>query len=68
VISGPPILASAARQAVREWKFKPYLQNGHAVETLATITVNLTINVLDNSSSAAANFYSRPAQSGDSGF
>lgn len=68
VVSGPAILSAAARQAVREWKFKPYLQNGHAVETMATITVNLTINVLDNSSSAAASFYSQPVQTADSGY
>jgi TonB family protein len=48
VLSGPGILASAAQQAVREWKFKPVLQNGQAVETQATITVNFTIKVMDN--------------------
>lgn len=48
VLSGPPILASAAREAARGWKFRPYLQNGHAVETQATIAVNFTINVLNN--------------------
>lgn len=48
VLSGPGILASAAQQAVREWKFKPVLQNGQAVETKATITVNFTIKVADN--------------------
>jgi TonB family protein len=48
VLSGPSILASAAQQAVREWKFKPVLQNGQAVETQATITVNFTIKVMDN--------------------
>ena len=49
VVSGPSILASAAQQAVREWRFKPYLQNGQPVETKATITVNFTIKVADNS-------------------
>jgi TonB family protein len=49
VLSGPAILASAAQQAVREWHFKPYLQNGQAVETKATITVNFTIRVGDSS-------------------
>lgn len=48
VVSGPPILAAAAREAVRNWRFKPYIQNGQAVETSATITVNLVIKVLDN--------------------
>jgi len=47
VLSGPAILSSAARDAVRQWRFKPYLQNGHPVETSANITVNFTIKVLD---------------------
>jgi TonB family protein len=47
VLKGPAILASAARDAVRQWRFKPYMQNGHAVETSANVTVNFTINVLD---------------------
>jgi hypothetical protein len=46
-VSGPAILASAAQQAVREWRFKPVLQNGQAVETKARITVNFTIKVAD---------------------
>lgn len=48
VISGPAILTAAAQQAVREWHFKPYLLNGQAVETKATITVNFSIRVSDN--------------------
>ena len=49
VLSGPAILATAAREAARQWQFKPYLQNGQPVETQANITVNFTIKVLDNS-------------------
>jgi len=45
VLSGPTILASAAREAVRQWKFKPYYENGKPVETQARVTVNFTINV-----------------------
>jgi len=48
VLSGPAILASAAREAARRWQFKPYLQNGQPVETQAKITVNFTIKVLEN--------------------
>ncbi len=47
-LSGPAILATAAQQAVRDWKFKPVYQNGQAVETRATITVNFTIKVSDS--------------------
>jgi TonB family protein len=46
VLSGPPILVSAAAEAVRQWRFKPYLQNGQPVETQAKISVNFTINIL----------------------
>jgi TonB family protein len=45
VISGPTILVSAARQAVQQWRFKPYLVNGKPVETYARVTVNFTIDV-----------------------
>ena len=48
VMSGPTILSNAAQQAVREWRFKPVYQNGQAVETRATITVNFTIRVTDS--------------------
>jgi TonB family protein len=54
VISGPAILSSAAQQAVREWRFKPVLQNGQAVETKARITVNFSIKVGENSQTTLA--------------
>jgi TonB family protein len=44
VVSGPTILSTAAREAVKQWRFKPYLQSGQAVETEARITVNFTIS------------------------
>jgi TonB family protein len=44
VVSGPTILSAAAREAVKQWRFKPYLQAGQAVETEARITVNFTIS------------------------
>jgi TonB family protein len=44
VVQGPTILADAAREAVRQWRFKPYLQDGQAVETQAHITVNFMIS------------------------
>jgi TonB family protein len=48
VLSGPTILVSAARDAVRQWRFKPYLQDGKPVETQARVTVNFTIKVSNN--------------------
>ncbi|MFZ0814543.1 MAG: energy transducer TonB [Candidatus Sulfotelmatobacter sp.] len=47
VLSGPAVLTTAAQQAVREWHFKPYLQNGQPVETKARITVNFSIRISD---------------------
>jgi TonB family protein len=44
VLSGPAVLASAAREALRQWKFKPYLENGRPVESQAKITVNFLIS------------------------
>jgi protein TonB len=44
VMSGPAILSAAAREAVKQWHFKPYYQNGAAVDTEARITVNFTIS------------------------
>ncbi len=44
IVSGPSILATAAREAVKQWRFKPYFQSGQLVETQARITVNFTIS------------------------
>ena len=44
VLSGPAILSTAAMDAVRQWRFRPYLQAGQPVETEARITVNFTIS------------------------
>ncbi len=44
ILSGPPILSSAAREAVKQWHFKPHYQGADAVETAARITVNFTIS------------------------
>ena len=43
ILSGPAILADAAREAVKQWRFKPYLQNGVPIETQARVTVDFTI-------------------------
>jgi TonB family protein len=52
VLSGPAILATAAQQAVRQWRFKPYLQNGQPVETKAKITVNFSIRISDSANAS----------------
>lgn len=44
VLSGPAILAAAAQEAVKQWRFKPYYQHGQPVETEARVSVNFTIS------------------------
>ena len=43
-ISGPAMLQGAALDAVRQWKYKPYLLDGAAVPVDTTITVNFNLN------------------------
>jgi protein TonB len=43
LISGHPILASAALAAVRQWVYQPTLLNGRPVEVIAPIDVNFTV-------------------------
>jgi TonB family protein len=40
VVSGPRELMTSAIDAVRQWKYKPYLLNGEPIEVETTITVN----------------------------
>ena len=42
-VSGPESLYGAAREAVKQWRFKPYYKSGKAVETDAQITVKFAI-------------------------
>jgi len=44
VVSGQPFLASAAMEAVREWRYRPYYLNGQPVEVETQITVNFVLN------------------------
>jgi len=39
-ISGDSLLASAAEYAVRQWRFRPYIANGHPAEFETRVTVN----------------------------
>jgi protein TonB len=43
VISGHPMLIQSALDAVKQWKYRPYLLNGEAVEVDTTIEVNFTL-------------------------
>ncbi|MGA3082721.1 MAG: energy transducer TonB [Terracidiphilus sp.] len=44
VVSGAPMLRKAVLDAVRKYKYKPYLLNGKAVEVETTVSV--TVNTL----------------------
>jgi TonB family protein len=43
VVSGPVELTASAIDAVKQWKYLPYLLNGEPVEVDTTITVNYTL-------------------------
>ena len=43
VVSGHPMLTQSAIEAVRQWKYKPYLLNGEPVEVETTIQVNFNL-------------------------
>ncbi len=44
VESGLPILAQAAVDAVKQWRYKPYLVDGEPVEVDSRITINFTLS------------------------
>ena len=44
LISGHPMLAPSAIEAVKQWRYKPYFLNGEPVEVETQITVNFTLS------------------------
>jgi protein TonB len=44
LVSGHPMLAPAAIEAVKQWKYKPYLLNGEPVEVDTEVLVNFTLS------------------------
>ncbi len=44
VVSGHPMLTSSAIEAVKQWKYKPYVLNGEPVEVETQVTVNFTLS------------------------
>ena len=42
-LDGPIELVVSAVNAVRQWKYRPYLLNGEPVEVMTQITVNYTL-------------------------
>jgi TonB family protein len=43
ILSGEPQLAHAAAEAVKQWKYKPYLLNGSPVEIQTQVTINFKL-------------------------
>ena len=43
LISGHPMLVPAALQAVSQWRYRPYVLNGEAIEVETQITVNFIL-------------------------
>ena len=43
VVSGHPMLVPAAIEAVKQWRYRPYLLNGEPVEVETNITVTFQI-------------------------
>jgi TonB family protein len=54
VVSGPPPLIVSAIDAVRQWKYKPYLLNGEPTEVDTTININYTFGEAADSQLQAA--------------
>jgi protein TonB len=44
LLSGHPMLVQAALDAVKQWKYRPYLLNGNAVAVETQVTVNFTLS------------------------
>lgn len=43
IVSGHPQLAPAAIEAVKQWKYRPYVKNGQPVQVVTDIDVNFTL-------------------------
>ena len=43
LVNGHPMLAPAAMEAVKQWRYKPYYLNGEVVEVQTTINVNFSL-------------------------
>jgi protein TonB len=44
VINGPSMLVAASIEAVKQWKYKPYLLSGEPVEVETQVDVVFTLN------------------------
>ena len=43
IVSGNPILTNPAVQAVKRWKFRPFMEDGKAIRVLAPVTLDFKL-------------------------
>jgi protein TonB len=43
VVSGDALLTQSALDAVKQWKYKPYLLNGNPIEIQTEVTINFKL-------------------------
>jgi protein TonB len=43
ILRGHPLLNEAALEAVKQWRYQPFLLNGVATDVVTTITVNFSL-------------------------
>ena len=58
-ISGDSMLATAAIEAVKQWKYKPYLLNGQTVKVETQVIVNFQLAARESSVEMAAGITSQ---------
>jgi len=61
VVSGPAMLQQAAYDAVKTWRYRPYLQQGQPVRVLTTVNVTFSLGGIDTPLKAAPSDSSSPA-------
>ena len=44
VVSGPPMLQQAAADAVRNWRYRPYMLNGEPIEVETSVNVVFSLD------------------------
>jgi protein TonB len=44
LVSGHPMLVRAAMDAVRQWRYRPYILNGEPIEVETQVTVKFILN------------------------
>jgi TonB family protein len=49
VIGGPPMLTAAAIEAVKQWKYRPYVTNGNAIAVIGMVRLHFALTENDTS-------------------